>query len=314
VSVIVPTRNRVELLQTVVDGLLNHTDYPEFEVLVVDNDSDCPATLEYLESLLAIEHSLDHDLSFHAPAKPRIHVRVLRYPHPFNYAAINNFAAREARGELLLLLNNDVEITDPRWMTEMVVQFTRDGADKPVAAVGKKLLWANGMVQHGGVVVGINGLAAHAFNHCQANDPGYMGLNLFDREQSAVTAACLMIRKSDYWAVGGLDAHQLPVAFNDVDLCLKLRELGKRIVLTTRFPLIHHESATRGQEDTPQKLARAKRERDYFMRRWMPVDHAWTDPYYHPGLNHDFVSGPYGGLGRLADDTGLSAQAKGSKP
>lgn len=278
VSIVVPTRNGYELLKTVIDGLLENTDYPAFEIIVVDNDSDCPDTLSYLESLLSLPD-----------------LRVLRYPHPFNYAAINNFAAEQANGELLLLLNNDVEITDARWLSEMVVQFQRPG----VGLVGKKLLWTNGMVQHGGVVVGINGLAAHSHTHCQDNDPGYMGLNRFDREQSAVTAACLMVRRKDYWAVGGLDAHHLPVAFNDVDLCLKLREIGHKIVLTTRFPLIHHESATRGQEDTPQKLARARRERDYFISRWMPLDRVWTDPYYHRGLNHDFVAGPYGGLGRL---------------
>ena len=291
VSVIVPTRNGYALLKTVMDGLLQNTDYSSFEVLVVDNDSDCPDTLEYLAWL-----QQQSEVSL-VPGLPRI--RVLSYPHPFNYAAINNFAAEEANGELLLLLNNDVEITDSRWLSEMVVQFGR--AD--VGVVGKKLLWPNGMVQHGGVVVGINGLAAHAFNDCQSDDPGYMGLNQFDREQSAVTAACLMVRREDFLGVGGFDAEHLPVAFNDVDLCLKLRGLGKKVVLTTRFPLIHHESATRGKEDTPEKLARARRERDYFIGRWMPIDRFWTDPYYHPGLNHDFASGPYGGLGRIHPNT-----------
>jgi len=184
-------------------------------------------------------------------------VKVLSYPKPFNYSAINNFAAREAQGELLLLLNNDVEIKDPRWLSEMVVQFDRPD----VGVVGKKLLWPNGLVQHGGVVVGVNGLAAHAFNDCWTDDPGYMGLNRLDREQSAVTAACLMIRKEDFLAVGGLDETHLPVTFNDVDLCLKIRGQGKRVVLTARFPLIHHESASRGKEDTPQKQARSKHER-----------------------------------------------------
>ena len=110
-----------------------------------------------------------------------------------------------------------------------------------------------------------------------------------------------MIRRDDFLAVGGLDETNLPVAFNDVDLCLRMRELGKRVVLTTRFPLIHHESASRGKEDTPQKQARARRERQFFMRRWMTTEAAFTDPYYHPGLNQDFLVGPYGGLGRVHD-------------
>jgi len=277
VSVIVPTRNSYELLHVVMEGLLNHTHYPSLELIVVDNDSDEAETLVYLDELR------------------QAGVKVLSYPKPFNYSAINNFAAREAQGELLLLLNNDVEIKDPRWLSEMVVQFDRPD----VGVVGKKLLWPNGLVQHGGVVVGVNGLAAHAFNDCWTDDPGYMGLNRLDREQSAVTAACLMIRREDFLAVGGLDETHLPVTFNDVDLCLKIRELGKRVVLTTRFPLIHHESASRGKEDTPQKQARSKHERQSFMQRWISKDAVFTDPYYHPGLNHDFLLGPYTGLGKV---------------
>ena len=277
VSVIVPTRNSYELLRVVMEGLLNHTQYPSLELIVVDNDSDCAETLAYLDELR------------------QAGVKVLSYPKPFNYSAINNCAAYEAQGELLLLLNNDIEIKDPRWLSEMVVQFDRPD----VGVVGKKLLWPNGLVQHGGVVVGVNGLAAHAFNDCWADDPGYMGLNRLDREQSAVTAACLMIRKEDFLAVCGLDETHLPVTFNDVDLCLKIRELGKRVVLTTRFPLIHHESASRGKEDTPQKQARSKHERQSFMQRWISKDAVFTDPYYHPGLNHDFLLGPYTGLGKV---------------
>ena len=281
VTVIVPTRNSHALLQVAMQGLLNHTHYPALELIVVDNDSDCEQTLAYFDEL------------------SQAGVKVLSYPKPFNYAAINNFAVQHAQGELLLLLNNDVEIKDPRWLSEMVVQFQRPG----VGVVGKKLLWPDGLVQHGGVVVGVNGLAAHAFNDCWADDPGYMGLNRLDREQSAVTAACLMMAREDFLALGGLDETHLPVAFNDVDLCLKVRDLGKRVVITTRFPLIHHESASRGREDTPQKTARAKLERQAFMQRWINKDVVFTDPYYHPGLNHDFLLGPYRGLGKLHRST-----------
>jgi GT2 family glycosyltransferase len=257
------------------DGLALSTSYPNVEWIVVDNESTCPETLNYFKTL------------------KKMGARILAYPKPFNYAAINNFAAKKATGELILFLNNDTEMQDPAWLTEMVVQFQRPG----VGVVGKKLLWPNRMVQHGGVVVGIHGLAAHAFGDCEAEDPGYFGFNLLDREQSAVTAACLMIRRADFLKIGGFDDASFPVAFNDVDLCLKMRQDGQRIVITTAYPLIHNESSSRGKEDSPQKRARARRERNNFTARWMPTDRVFHDPFYHPGLNRDYHFGPYSGFG-----------------
>lgn len=275
VSVIVPTRDAVELLQTVMNGLMHTTSYPNVEWIVVDNESTHPDTLAYFKVL------------------KKMGVRLLAYPKPFNYAAINNLAAKKATGELILFLNNDTEILDSAWLTEMVAQFQRPG----VGIVGKKLLWPNRMVQHGGVVVGIHGLAAHSFVQCQSEDPGYQGFNLMDREQSAVTAACLLIRRADFLNMGGFDEVSFPVAFNDVDLCLKMRQSGQRVVITTGYPLIHNESASRGKEDSPQKRARARRERSHFIDRWMPTDRAFHDPFYHPGLNRDYHFGPYSGFG-----------------
>lgn len=276
VSVIIPTRDRHDLLQTVMQGLAQTTAYPNVEWIVVDNESTCPQTLALLQAL------------------KREGARVLSYAKPFNYSAINNLAAQKASGELLLFLNNDIQMLHPDWLTEMVVQFQRPA----VGVVGKKLLWPNGMVQHGGVVVGVNGLAAHAFVDCTHEDPGYGGLNRLDREQSAVTGACLMIRRSDFRAVGGFDERALPVTFNDVDLCLKIRQRNQLVVITTAYPLVHNESSSRGKEDTPQKLARAQRERSNFMNRWMTVDRAFRDPYYANGLNRDYLFGPYSGLGK----------------
>ena len=274
VSIIVPTRDGVELLQKVMDGLENATAYPHVEWLVVDNESTCPDTLKLFQSL------------------KKKGARLVAYPKPFNYSAINNLAAKKATGELLLFLNNDIEILHRDWLTEMVVQFQRP----EIGIVGKKLLWPNRMVQHGGVVVGVNGLAAHAFVQCEEKDPGYFGFNLLDREQSAVTGACLMMRREDFWAVGGFDETGLPVTFNDVDLCLKIRQRNQKVVITTAYPLIHNESSSRGKEDSPQKKARAQRERAHFMARWMPIDQPFHDPYYHPALNRDYHFGPYEGL------------------
>lgn len=163
-----------------------------------------------------------------------------------------------------------------------------------VGAVGAKLIWPNGMVQHGGVVVGINGLAAHTGNQNTCDDAGYLAFNQVAREQSAVTAACLLVHRDVYEKLNGLEEHLFPVAFNDVDFCLRLRQLGCRIVWTPFAVLIHAESASRGKEDTPAKMSRARREQNNFISRWK--DLLLDDPYYNPCLAGDYVSGPYGGL------------------
>lgn len=273
VSLIVPTRDQLALVRNCVEGLLTQTDYPELEVIVVDNDSRDPDTLAWLDDL------------------PQHSVRVLRYPQPFNYAAINNWAVEHARGQLIGLINNDIAIRHPDWLREMVSQLLRPG----MGAVGARLLWPNGMVQHGGVVVGINGLAAHTGNHDDQHDPGYLGFNQLARQQSAVTAACLLVRKHDYLRHGGLDAKRFPVAFNDVDFCLRLRQSGLTLVWTPFATLTHAESASRGKEDSPAKAARANREQRHFLQRWA-AQYAAGDPYYHPGLSADYSTGPYGGL------------------
>lgn len=272
VSLIVPTRDQVGLLRTCMEGLLGNTDYPDLEIIVVDNQSSDPAALEYLAQL------------------PALGVKVLAHPYPFNYSTINNRAVELANGELIGLVNNDIEIIEPDWLKEMVSQAIRPG----VGAVGAKLLWPNGMVQHGGVVVGINGLAAHTGNNLHQDDPGYLGMNQLARQQSAVTAACLLLRKSLYQALGGLDERAFPVAFNDVDLCLKIQQSGLNLIWTPFAQLIHAESASRGKDQTREKLARAQREQQGFIERWSLAGQ--HDPHYHPALSLDYQSGPFGGL------------------
>jgi GT2 family glycosyltransferase len=272
VSLLVPTRDQYKLLHACIEGLLNDTDYPNLEIIVVDNQSSDPATLAYFESL-----------------KPR-GVTILEHPYPFNYSSINNRAAGIATGELIGLVNNDIEIIDSGWLKEMVAQLYRPG----VGAVGAKLLWPNRMVQHGGVVVGINGLAAHAGNNLEQRDAGYLGMNQITRRQSAVTAACLLLRKSVFDGVGGLDERAFPVAFNDVDLCLRIRQQGMHMIWTAFAQLIHAESASRGKDQTPERRARAEREQKGFVERWFAND--GTDDCYHPALSSDYLSGPYGGL------------------
>ena len=275
VSVIVPTRDQLPLLRACMDGLLNGTDYPHLEILVVDNASRDPATLSYLQELES-----QHE-----------HLRVLRYPHAFNYAAINNWAAAQARGEMLCLLNNDIEMLEPDWLQHLVAQLLRPG----VGAVGAKLRWPNSMVQHGGVVVGVYGLAAHVGNTLLHSDPGYLGFNQLDRQYSAVTAACLLVHADSYTRVGGLQEHRYPVTFNDVDFCLRIRELGQQIIWSAQAELIHAESASRGKDEQPSKQQRARREQNHFRQDWAHWNEQ-GDLFYHPGLAADFAGGPYSGL------------------
>lgn len=272
VSLIVPTRDQVGLLRTCIEGLLNNTDYPDLEIIVVDNQSSAPEALEYLDGL------------------PLQGVRVLPHPHPFNYSTINNRAVEHATGEIIGLVNNDIEIIESGWLKEMVSQLLRD----KVGAVGAKLLWPNRMVQHGGVVVGINGLAAHTGNNLNEDDAGYLATNQLTRRQSAVTAACLLVRKSVFEELGGLDEKRFPVAFNDVDFCLRLQQSGLNLIWTAFAKLIHAESASRGKDISAEKRARAHREQQGFIERWSLSGQ--IDPYYHPALSHDYLSGPYGGL------------------
>ncbi|WP_078478164.1 glycosyltransferase family 2 protein [Pseudomonas parafulva] len=272
VSLIIPTKDQVALLRTCIEGLLNQTDYPDLEIIVMDNLSVMPETLEYLAEL------------------PSRGVKVIPHPYPFNYSEINNAAVHHATGQIIGLVNNDIEILDGNWLKEMVSQLMRPG----VGAVGAKLLWPNRMVQHGGVVVGINGLAAHAGNQLAEHDAGYLASNLLTRQQTAVTAACLLVHAPLFEVLGGLDEVRYPVAFNDVDFCMRIRALGFKIVWCAQAQLIHAESASRGKDIAPEKRARAQREQKNFTDRWFSQGE--QDPFYHPALSHDYLSGPYGGL------------------
>ena len=270
VSIIIPTRDKLDLLSACISSVLERTTYREFEILIVDNQSSDPATFRYFEEVAGRG------------------VRVLPYTSRFNFAAINNAGVAAARGSIVCLLNNDVEVITPEWLEEMVALLLRPG----VGAVGAKLLWPNGMVQHGGVVIGIGGLAADAFNNVTADEPGYADRAAVTQRYSAVTAACLICRKADYQGVGGLNPDDFPVAFNDVDFCLKLGARGLGVVWTPFALLFHFESASRGAEDTPEKAARAAKEMAALRRRWGAA--LADDPCYSPNLNLDGM--PFTGL------------------
>lgn len=262
VSIIVPTRDKVKLLRTCVDGVLSSTRYPRMELIIVDNGSIEPATHRYLEAVTSNSR-----------------VRVLSYSAPYNYSAINNFATTEARGGYLCLLNNDTEVLDGDWLTEMMRQAVRSH----IGAVGAKLLYPDGSIQHAGVVIGIHEAAGHVHRFLHKDKPGYFKQAHIPHYVSAVTAACLLVEKSKFDAVGGLDADNLAIAFNDVDLCLKLEAAGWRNVYAPQAVLIHHESKSRGKDSSPQHIARYLRELAVLQQRWGTKTYA--DPLHHPNLN-----------------------------
>ncbi|CAH2601751.1 Glycosyltransferase family 2 protein [Rhodovastum atsumiense] len=269
VSVIIPTRDRSDLLSVCVDGLLHRTDYENLEVIIVNNGSVEQKTFTLFQNL----------------ARDR-RVRLLNIDGPFNYSLLNNRAAEISTGEIILLLNNDVEVIDPGWLKAMVAQAIRP----EVGAVGARLLYGDGRVQHGGVVVGAGhgpsgegGVANHILLGSERNDPGYFGILLLAHEASAVTGACLALRRSVFEEIGGLDERALTVAFNDVDLCLKIRQRGYKIIWTPLAELYHHESASRGLDTDPDKRARFEGEIATMLSRWGST--LANDPYYNPNLS-----------------------------
>ena len=265
VSIIVPTHNAAKLLRVCIASIIARTQYAPFEILLVNNRSDDPKALE-----LFAEYAREDG------------VRVLDYEMPFNYSAINNFAARHARGEILCLLNNDVEVLGTGWLGELVSHAVRP----EIGAVGARLYYPTMRLQHAGVITGIGGVAGHAFKNFPRDDPGtpqfrpHLAQNL-----SAVTAACLAVRRAVYFEAGGFDERKLPVAFNDVDFCLKVQALGYRNLYTPFAELLHHESASRGLEDTSEKVRRFQDEIAAMQERW--GDQLFRDPAFNPNLSLD---------------------------
>ncbi len=252
VSIIIPTRDRVQLLRQCVESIEQRTDHSPFELVLVDNDSKDPAALAYLDSL-------------------RDRYLVCVRSEPFNFSRLNNFAATRATGHYLLFLNNDTQVISKGWLTAMLEQAQRPD----VGVVGAKLLYTNRTIQHAGVVLGIGGVAGHAFKHVPDDRHAYFGLPDLIRNCSAVTGACMMVSRRVFDDVGGFDEH-LGVAFNDVDLCFRIREHGYLIVYTPRAVLYHAESASRQMLHPPA-------EEQLMWRRWGDAIRA-GDPYYNPNL------------------------------
>ncbi|MDQ6624457.1 MAG: glycosyltransferase family 2 protein [Verrucomicrobiota bacterium] len=261
VSLIIPTRDRGALLRACVESIFAKTAWRNFELVLVDNETSEPQAREFLDSL-----------------GDDARVRILREPGEFNFSALNNRGVAQARGQFVCLLNNDLEVMHDDWLGEMLSQAVRPG----VGAVGARLWYPNGTIQHAGVILGAGGIGSHAHAGLKEG-PGYFSRAHLVQNFSAVTAACLLTRKEIYLQLGGLDETNLPVAFNDVDFCLRLRAAGYRIVWTPFAELVHHESASRGFEDTAEKRARFLAEAAYMEKKWGAELAA--DPAYNPNLS-----------------------------
>lgn len=251
ISIIIPVRDRIDLLTRCLDSLTSKTHYHNYEIVIVDNDSSSEEARSYFSST------------------PH---RVLHFPGPFNFSALNNFAVEETESPWLLFLNNDIEIIDDDWLNTMAEHVQRP----EVGAVGARLLYPDNTVQHAGVVVGVGYVAQHAFHGFPAEDPGVSRQLQITRNYSAVTAACLLMRRNVFQEVGGFDEERLPVTYNDVDLCLKIRRGGYLVVYTPFARLYHHESASRRRTVEPL-------EAEVIQERWPDI--LQHDPYYNSNLS-----------------------------
>lgn len=262
VSLIIPNKDHTDDLDICLESLYEKSSYKNFEVIIVENNSTEKETFEYYEAL----------------TKKHGNIKIVKWEGNFNYSAINNFGVNYAKGEYILLLNNDVEIINGSCFEEMLMFAQR----KDVGAVGAKLYYSDDTVQHAGVILGLGGTAGHAHKHFGRSHPGYMARASIAQNLTACTAACLMMRRDVFDEVGGLD-EEFEVAFNDVDLCMKIRKKGYLVVFTPYAELYHYESKSRGNDSTPEKLERFRGEIDRFKEKWQKqLDDG--DPYYNPNL------------------------------
>lgn len=265
VSIVIPTRDRVEMLAGCISGILERTDYKPIEVIIVDNGSLEDKTHQYFESI----HR----------SNP---VRIIKDSGPFNYSRLCNFGVRCSKGNLICLLNNDISIINPTWLTELVSHALREN----VGVTGAKLYFADNRIQHAGVILGIRGVAGHIYKYVERKYPGDHARLQLTQNLSAVTGACMIFKRSVFDHVEGLDEEHLSVAFNDVDFCLRVRNAGYKIVWTPFAELYHLESATRGQENNSEKKARFKSEVEYMVGTW--GEQLTNDPYFNSNLSLDY--------------------------
>lgn len=268
VSLLIPTRDGLNVLKPCIESIVDKTEYRNFEILILDNDSEKAETLQFFQEIQNRD----------------ARVKVIPCSGEFNFSGINNIGAERAKGDYIALVNNDIEVIEGNWLSEMLSLAVLDD----VGCVGAKLLYTDNTIQHGGVILGIGGIAGHSHLHYPANVSGYFERMNLVHEVSAVTAACLLVKTGIYRKVNGLD-EDLKVAFNDVDFCIKVRELGYRNIFTPYAEMYHHESVSRGYEDTPEKQKRFQSEIKKMQQKWGEL--LANDPYYSPSF--DLMAEPY---------------------
>lgn len=260
VTLIIPTRNHSNLLRNCIFSILNKTNYSAFDILIIDNQSDDPEFFQLLDELISDNR-----------------VACIRDNRPFSYSALNNRAVQEAKGEYVCLLNNDTEVINDNWLSEMI----SIAVQPRIGAVGAKLYYPDGKIKHAGVILGIGGIASHSHKNLPINN-GYFGRAVLMQQMSAVTGACMVVKKSIYLEMGGLDELNLPIAYNDVDFCLRLKKSGYRNIWTPYAELYHHESVSRGRDDTLEQTERFQNEKEYMFTNWKQLIE--NDPAYNPNL------------------------------
>lgn len=265
VAIIIPTRDKKQLLESCINSILNLTDYGNYKIYVIDNNSQDSEAIRYLTKL----HNENNKIN------------VTHDSREFNYSALNNAAVGSIKEEFVLLLNNDIEVISSNWLTEMVSCALQPN----IGCVGAKLYYPDGRIQHAGVIIGLGGVAGHSHKYADRNNKGYFGRLVLRQNLSAVTAACMLVRRELYIQVGGFDEQHLKVAFNDVDFCLKLLMAGYKNVWTPFAELCHHESVSRGQDICDEKRARFQSEVFFMKNKWTEV--LKMDPYYNPNLTLD---------------------------
>ena len=268
VELIIPTRDQSEVLSVAIKSIISKTNYTNYKITIVDNQSLEDSTIQYFKQLKRKHGNL---------------IKIIKYNKKFNYSAINNFAVRKSNADVIALVNNDVEVISENWLLEMVSLACR----KDVGCVGAKLYYSDGRIQHGGVIIGIGQVAGHSHKYFPKESPGYVDRLQYRQQLTAVTAACLAIRREVYNEVGGLNEKNLTIAFNDVDFCLRVHARGYRNIFTPYAQLYHHESVSRGTEDSPEKKKRFKREIDFMLNQYdiQANEELPSDLFYNPNLN-----------------------------
>jgi len=264
VSIIIPFKDQPDVLDRCLESIKNKTSYHSYEIILVNNNSKLSET----------------DIVILKWSKKLSNIRVIEYPHPFNYSSINNFAVLKSHGEYVVLMNNDIEVISPDWIESLLEHAQRD----EVGAVGGKLLYPNGLIQHAGIAVGIGGIAGHPHKLFPGESNGYINHLKITRNVIAVSGALLMVKKSKYFEINGLDEKNFTFSLNDVDFCLRLIEKGYLNIYTPYCKAIHTESLSRGYESSPEKKSQYKKEIDYFLNRHKQI-YLSGDPWYNPNFS-----------------------------